>query len=156
MNSRLSRSELRLRILGGCLVSAVLMTATVCRADSMTGNQSCRDDLKAPSTVGASVPAGSTHVSTAVAATLHSVRLSWNASVPASNSPADAVKGYNIYRHEPGKAYEQINLVLIRETSCTDYAVKAGHTYLYQATAVGMQGAMSKPSNQATASVRSH
>lgn len=152
MSSLSSLSGLKHRILGGSLVSAVLMAGIVCRADDMPGSHSCRDDSKAPS---ASVPGGSTQAPTASATKLHSVRLSWDASVPASNVPADAVKGYNIYRHEPGKAYGQINLVLIRETSCTDYAVKAGHTYVYQAKAVSVRGAVSEPSNQATASVRS-
>lgn len=150
MSSLSSRSGLKLRILGSGLVSAILMAGIVCQADDKPGRQSCRDDSTAPSTIGAIGPGGSSS-----ATKLHSVRLSWDASVPKGNAPADAVKGYNIYRHEPGKAYEQINLVPIRETSCTDYAAKAGHTYIYQAKAVSMRGAVSDPSNQATASVPS-
>ncbi len=138
------------------MVSAILMAGIVCQADDKVGSQSCRDDSKAPFAVGASGPGGSTEALAGSAPKLHSVRLSWDASVSKSNAPADAVKGYNIYRHEPGKAYEQINLVPIRETSCTDYAVKAGHTYLYQTKAVSGRGTVSKPSNQATASVPSH
>jgi len=153
MNNRLSGSGLKLRILGGCLVSAILTAGVVCRADDMPGSHNCRDDSISSSTVGAS---RTTEASTAGVAKLPSVRLSWDASVPASTRPVDAVEGYNIYRHEPGKIYQQINLVLIHETSCTDYAVKSGHTYLYQAKAVSAQGAISKPSNQATARVRSH
>jgi len=139
----------------GCLVAAILMGGIVCRAEDKPGSQSCRDDSKPPSAVHASEPSGTTEASAVSATKPHSVRLSWDASVPASNAPADAVQGYNIYRHEPGKQYEQINLVLIRETSCTDYAVKAGHTYFYQSTAVSVRGAVSKPSNQAMATVRS-
>ena len=85
---------------------------------------------------------------------VRSVKLSWDASVPASKEPADAVKGYNVYRHEPHKKYEQINRVLIHETGCTDYAVTAGRTYSYQVEAVSRLGAISKPSNTADADVR--
>ena len=150
MGGRWSRSGLKLRILGACLSPVILFAGIICRADDAPGSHNCRDDSKAISVVDRSGIAGSTE------AKLPSVRLSWDASIPASKRPAEAIQGYNIYRREPGKAYEQINVVLIRETSCTDYAVKVGHTYLYQAKSVSMQGGMSKPSNPATASVRSH
>ena len=81
----------------------------------------------------------------------HTVRLSWNASIPPSNSPADAIKGYNIYRRIPGKSFEKINTDLIRGTSCVDYLVTTGQTYYYQTRAVSATGAVSKPSPEAKA-----
>jgi len=79
------------------------------------------------------------------------VRLSWNASIPASDSPADAIKGYDVYRRIPGKAYEKINTDLIRGTSCVDYLVTAGQTYYYETRAVSATGAVGKPSPEAKA-----
>lgn len=150
MSGRSSRSGLKLRMLAAYLSPVILFAGLICRADDTWGSHNCRDDSKAVSSVDGSGIAGSTE------AKLPSVRLFWDAGIPASKRPADAIQGYNIYRREPGKAYEQINLVVIRETSCTDYAVKVGHTYLYQTKAVSMQGTISKPSNQATGTVRSH
>lgn len=89
--------------------------------------------------------------STTVLSKAHSVRLSWNASIPASDSPADAIKGYNVYRRIPGKAYEKINTDLIRGTSCVDYLVMAGRTYYYETRAVSATGAVGKPSPEAKA-----
>ena len=89
--------------------------------------------------------------STTVLSKAHSVRLSWNASIPASDSPADAIKGYNVYRRIPGKAYEKINTDLIRGTSCVDYLVMAGRIYYYETRAVSATGAVGKPSPEAKA-----
>lgn len=83
----------------------------------------------------------------------HSVRLSWSASVPASNSPADAIKGYNVYRRIPGKQYEKINTDFIRGTSCVDYLVTTGQTYYYQTRALSATGAVGKPSPEAKAMI---
>ena len=74
----------------------------------------------------------------------HSVKLSWNASVPASDSAGDAIQGYNVYRRKRGEKYEKINKDLIRGTSCVDYLVKAGRTYYYETRAVSANGAVSK------------
>ena len=85
----------------------------------------------------------------------HGVKLSWNASIPASNSPADAIRGYNIYRREPGKEYEKINGDLIRGTSCFDYLVKTGQTYYYETKAVSANGSVSKSSLEVKAVIPS-
>ena len=85
----------------------------------------------------------------------HSVKLSWNASVPASNSAGDAIQGYNVYRREQRKEYEKINIDLIRGTSCVDYLVKTGTTYYYQAKVVSANGAVSRPSPEVTAAIPS-
>jgi hypothetical protein len=82
------------------------------------------------------------------------VRLSWNASVSASSSP-NAIKGYDIYRREPGEEYEKINLEPIPVTYCVDHSVKAGQTYYYETVTVSAQGTVSKPSNIATATIPS-
>ncbi len=76
----------------------------------------------------------------------HRVRLSWNASTPASKAPADAIKGYDLYRRESGKGYEKISPALIQGTRCIDYLVKAGQTYYYEAKAVSSSGTASKSS----------
>ena len=86
----------------------------------------------------------------------HSVRLYWDASMPADNLPEDRIWGYLIERKEIGKdtEFKPINRVPIRETSCTDYAVEVNHTYVYRARAVTFRFLTSKPSNRATAVIR--
>ena len=64
------------------------------------------------------------------------------------------MKGYLIERKEPNGSYKTISLAPIQETSCTDYDVVAGHTYIYQARTVSLAGAVSLPSGEATASVQ--
>jgi hypothetical protein len=77
----------------------------------------------------ASAPA--TITGTGVAAPVHSVNLSWNA----STSPN--VVGYNIYRSTgSGGSYSQINTVLNATTTYTDSSVVDGQTYSYETTAV--------------------
>jgi len=83
------------------------------------------------------------------------VRLLWNASIPASNSPADAIQGYNIYRRKRGEKYEKINTDLIRGTSCVDYLVKTGQTYYYETKAISANGAVSQPSPEVRAVIPS-
>jgi fibronectin type 3 domain-containing protein len=108
-------------------------------------SQNCRGNLQAnPASNVTTAPSESV----ASSSKGHSVRLSWNASIPASNSPADAIQGYNIYRRDPGKAYEKINTDLIWGTSCVDYRVKAGRTYYYETRAVSANGAVSKSSSE--------
>ena len=142
-----------LRAVQVSLAGAILTAGTVCHAADQPAPQSCLDDSKAAAAVGASKTAGTQTAAEANATKPHSVKLTWNASVPASAAPQNAIKGYNIYRHEPLKEYEQINRVLIHETGCIDYAVSAGHKYFYQAEAVSVGGKVSKRSNQAVAIV---
>ena len=121
-------------------------------------SEDCRGGSKtlAPAqTTGPTRTTGRSDLDTASTPKVHSVRLSWDASVPASNSPADAIKGYNIYRRGPGKEYEKINRELILGTTCVDHSVKAGQTYQYQAVAVSAKGLVSKPSNVAKATIPS-
>jgi len=115
-------------------------------------SQNCRGDSQAnPASNVAAAPSGSA----ASSSKPHGVRLSWNASIPASNSPADAVQGYNVYRRSQGKKYEKINADLIRGTSCVDYFVKTGQTYYYETKAVNANGAVSQPSPEVRAVIPS-
>lgn len=140
-----------------CLGVAVLMTGLLHGTDNHE-NQDCRGAANTLSSAQANSPSRTprgSDLSTASPFKAPSVRLSWNASVPASNSPVDAIEGYNIYRREPGKQYEKINSEVIPGTSCVDHSVRAGQTYHYQAVAVTAQGTLSKPSNLAKATVPS-
>src|SRR5208337_1876270 len=115
-------------------------------------SQNCRGDSQAsPASNVTAAPSGSA----ASSSKPHSVRLLWNASIPASNSPADAIQGYNVYRRSPGKKYEKINTDLIRGMSCVDYLVKTGQTYYYETRAVSANGAVSQPSPEVRAVIPS-
>ena len=119
-------------------------------------SQNDRDDEDSPNCRGNSQANPASSVTTAASSSKpHSVKLSWNASVPASNSPADAVKGYNVYRREPGKEYEKINGDLIWGTSRVDYLAKTGQTYYYETKAVSANGSVSKPSPEVKAVIPS-
>ncbi|HID32507.1 MAG TPA: hypothetical protein EYP24_03935, partial [bacterium (Candidatus Stahlbacteria)] len=69
-----------------------------------------------------------------LAATYHTspkVVLTWRP------NPEPDLKGYNVYRKEPGEEfYHRINPTLITDTSYTDTLVQAGKTYIYAATAL--------------------
>jgi hypothetical protein len=70
----------------------------------------------------------------------HSVRLSWNASVPATPSPDDKVTSYKIYRstskHVQRIPANRINCDFTAATTCIDKNVEPSTTYYYAATAV--------------------
>jgi hypothetical protein len=133
---------------------AILMLGLMSQAngyDDQT-SQSCRGGSQASPTSNVSTaPSGPSTPSSKP----HGVTLSWKASVPASNSPADAIKGYNVYRREPGKEYEKINGALIQGTSCVDDLVKTGQTYYYETKAVSANGSVSKPSPEVKAVIPS-
>ena len=88
----------------------------------------------------------------------HSIKLKWNPSA----SPQTMVKGYFIFRRESGPSCEKrdnacVNLNTgnpIIGTSCTDFAVQAGHTYIYQAQTAGSNKTVSVFSKEATATAR--
>jgi len=79
----------------------------------------------------------------------HTVKLSWNASVPASTSSADAVIGYIVYRSRTPNDLKSlpINLRRITDTACFDVNVSPGADYYYVIRAVSANG-ISGPSNQ--------
>jgi len=80
----------------------------------------------------------------------HTVTLSWNASVPASALPRDAVIGYIVYRStKPNDAgAPPINTRRLTNTTCVDIQVTPGQTYYYVTRAVSASGALSGPSNE--------
>src|SRR5208283_5931528 len=124
-----------MKLLHACLGVAILVAGIVSHGSDDQDSQDCHGRSKilaSTQTAGPTRSTGRSDLDTASTPKAHSVRLSWDASVPASDSPADAIKGYNIYRRIPGKAYEKINTDLIRGTSCVDYLVMAGRIYYYE------------------------
>jgi len=80
---------------------------------------------------------------TGVAATSHSVRLTWGASNSAE------LAGYYVYRSNvSGGSYSKIVASPVSGTEYTDTSVQAGLEYYYVVTAVNTNGAESSPSNQ--------
>jgi hypothetical protein len=62
------------------------------------------------------------------------VTLSWNATVPASNSSRDAIKGYHVYRSQTPHTYGASNRISdspLPGTRCVDTNVEPGKTYFY-------------------------
>lgn len=76
----------------------------------------------------------------------HSVTLSWDAAIPASNSPRDAIEGYYVYRSLTSHYYsesDRISESLIRGTRCVDAVVEPGKAYFYVIKAVTEAGKQS-------------
>jgi hypothetical protein len=80
---------------------------------------------------------------------LHSVKLSWNPSAPATKLPRDAVIGYIVYRSNKPKDANAlpINSSRLIDTTFVDANVKPG-TYYYVTRAVSAAGRVSGPSNE--------
>jgi fibronectin type 3 domain-containing protein len=119
--------------------------------------------VQAPVNAAASIPpasnsTGSVLVSTKSLSEPHTVKLSWNASVPASKSPRDAIAGYNVYRNEKPhvkcSAENRIASLGASATSYVDSHVKAGQTYYYVTTAIGVTKKESERSNEVKAVIR--
>lgn len=89
------------------------------------------------------------------ASALHSVKLSWNPSVPATKSARDAIVGYIVYRstkpHDPNAT--PINSTRITDTTFVDHHVEPGKVYYYVTRAVNASGALSAPSNEVRADI---
>jgi hypothetical protein len=86
----------------------------------------------------------------------HSVTLSWNAPVSASRSPADAIKGYQVYRSVKSQTYaesDRISQSPVHGTRCVDMTVEARNTYFYVVRAVTEDGMQSGSSNEIKAVV---
>ena len=91
-------------------------------------------------------PTGATLTGTGVAAPIHTVNLTWNAST------SQDVIGYNIYRRTGTTgSYTQINTVLNATTTYADTSVTDGQTYYYETTAVNSDNEESARSTVATA-----
>jgi hypothetical protein len=93
-------------------------------------------------------PATITVSGTGVAATPHSVALSWTAS-------SSSVNGYNVYRGttSSGPYTTKLNSSLVPSVGYSDSTVTGGTTYYYVVTAVDSNNVESVDSNQATAIV---
>jgi hypothetical protein len=101
---------------------------------------SCSGDLSAPAPT--QVPGGPKQ---------HSVTLSWNASVPSSTSPRDAITGYYVFRSLKSKSYaerDQINKFPLTGTQCLDATVVPKTTYYYVVKAVAQSGVQSVVSQE--------
>jgi hypothetical protein len=86
----------------------------------------------------------------------HSVTLSWNAAVPASKSPQDAIKGYYVYRSPASQTYPdgtRISQTPVSGTRCIDTNVEARTTYFYVVRAVTEGGRQSGSSLEIKATV---
>jgi hypothetical protein len=88
----------------------------------------------------------------------HSVSLSWNAALPASDSPRDVIKGYYVYRSLASHTYAEGNKIsesLVRGTQCLDTTVEPRKTYFYVVKAVTEGGEQSGSSIEIKAVVPS-
>lgn len=77
-----------------------------------------------------------------IAATTHSVELSWTASTSAG------IVGYNVYRAIGTGGYSKLDSSIVTGLKYTDVTVTAGTTYKYVVTAVdslGLESAFSLP-----------
>jgi hypothetical protein len=88
----------------------------------------------------------------------HSVTLTWNAAVPGSNAPRDAIKGYYIYRslisHRYGES-DRMNQAPLRASQCVDTTVEPRRTYFYVVKSVTEGGRQSDSSAEIKAVVPS-
>ena len=88
----------------------------------------------------------------------HSVTLSWDPSIPVSHSPADAIKGYYVYRSQMSGKYgesNRINPLPLIGTRCLDTAVEPRATYYYVVRTVTESGAQSVVSKEIKAVIPS-
>ena len=107
---------------------------------------------------GENVATGSSSVISAGVAkesTEHSVKLTWNPSVPVSTSTRDAIVGYFVYRSKKphDRNAKQINRSLIAGTTFVDVHVEPGKVYYYTTRAKSAGGMLSGPSNEAQAAI---
>ena len=103
--------------------------------------------------LGQSAPNAFHSDASATEAPSHSVKLSWNASVPASKAARDSIIGYIVYRstkpHDPNAL--PINSSRVAGTTYVDSRVEAGKTYYYSTRAVSANGKLSGSSNETIA-----
>jgi hypothetical protein len=80
----------------------------------------------------------------------HVVRLSWNASRPASKAAPDAIVGYIVYRSTTShdRAAKPVTSEKVISTTYADSAVESGKTYYYVTRAVSASGKLSGPSTE--------
>lgn len=156
-----SGSSRKARCCLGFLLASAFLAGMACHATSKETSPSCSD-------ASAAVPqqvqqAASTQDSDAAHpghSRPRSIKLTWD---PGS-SPKGAVAGYRIFRRESDSTcdraagaceFKPLNPhTPIKGTTCTDYDVQPGRTYLYEVETVGTNHKVSTRSNQAKASLR--
>src|SRR5208282_4166656 len=115
----------------GALLGAALLLTVAVAIRNRTKGPPHPEDTKAmpqggvPSCAG-NASAGSGQTPSDADRHYHSVTLSWNAAVPASNLPGDAIKGYYVYRSVTSRSYSESNRISqapVRGTRCIDAAV---------------------------------
>lgn len=129
------------------LLIAVLAIRNVSRAPSNKVGVAPLQNV--PSCSGASSRPTSTEPSREQNRHPHSVILSWNAPVPASNSPRDAIQGYHVYRSAAPGTYGESNRISefpVTGTRCLDATVQPQKTYYYAVKAVSQNGTRSSTS----------
>jgi len=146
----------------GFLLVSALLAGMPCHATSKDTNPSCSEKKAA---VGQETKqAANVEDSTAVVPDYppsRGIKLTWDPSA----SPKRVVAGYNIFRCEIGPdrdrshgecEFKQLNPhhIPIIGSTCTDYDVQPGHTYIYEAQTVGSNTRVSTMSNRATATAR--
>jgi hypothetical protein len=149
---------MRMTFVAGAVVAAVLFAAAggVGQAARTTGNSEPASQtaiLPCSGTLSSSSP-GQTPAS--ANSPSHSVTLTWNAAVPASTPPRDAIKGYYVYRsltsHQYGEG-DRMNHAPLRATQCVDATVEPRKTYFYVVKSVTEGGRQSDSSAEIKAVV---
>jgi len=151
---RCPHCKLGKRRCSGAFLIFTLLVAMTSHATSQEASPSCKDGKVVAAHAGAQTQ------STTPSAGSPGIRLTWDPSA----SPKSTVAGYNILRRELdpscegtlGKCgFKPLNPhTPIAGTTCTDYEVQTGHTYVYEAQTVGKDSKLSPVSNQATAKAR--
>jgi hypothetical protein len=143
------------------VVAFVTLSCTP-RNESQTRHTPSPGDGKAPQSAeipmcsGAPAASSDGHTPSQVNPHPHSVTLSWNAAIPATRSPLDAIKGYYVYRSLASHRYrerDRISDSIVLGTRCIDTAVEPRKTYFYVVKAVTTGGKQSKSSLEIKAAV---
>jgi hypothetical protein len=133
---------------GICQITAQVKPAL--RATTSPPNATQQVPSQRQATTTAALPAACDALGDTAAPGAHTVTLFWNASVPASAQPRDAVIGYIVYRSTKPQDTSAlpINIRHLTDTACVDMHVAPGQIYYYVTRAVSASGALSGPSNE--------
>jgi hypothetical protein len=156
ITSKVSREVLRAVV--------ILVLSSMGQACSHARQTSSAEEAKAAAPPPVDIPAcngsglSAARASSQVNPHPHYVTLSWNAAVPASKSPRDAIKGYYVYRSLTSETYGESNRISetpVKGTRCIDNNVEARATYFYVVRAVTEGGKQSGSSLEIKAVVPS-
>jgi hypothetical protein len=143
------RNAATLNIAAGFILGCGLLAGR-CAAQT-TGNAAAEGFARVTNTANAASASGAGGSSSPSVSKpkLHSVKLSWNPSVPATKLARDAVIGYIVYRSTKSNDPKTIpiNSSSFVGTTFVDANVKPG-TYYYVTRAVSASGRLSGPSNE--------